>query len=192
MRLHLAAAHQMDAGEQRAEGVQERFDLAGLLEEPPLGVREPPVVVGVVAGQHARGERHQLGVRVRGVHHERRQQLFQDVSVAPEHQPHELAHVVRDEIHLDAVPVPHPGPGLLRFVQAQQLFDGQQMDPPQVHVRVPRRKPVQMRSGDGGEEQWVGLFGDDGTELHVQRISRRSSRVGQGISHGSRVPERAE
>ena len=47
VRDDLAGAQQVHAGQQRAERVEQRLDLAGPLEQPPLGRREPAVVVAV-------------------------------------------------------------------------------------------------------------------------------------------------
>ncbi|KPC62002.1 hypothetical protein ADL29_21510 [Streptomyces chattanoogensis] len=68
MGLDPAVVHQVDAGEQDPQRVQQRLQLAGLLEQPPLGRGEAAVVVGVVRGEQVRGERDQLLVDLGGVH----------------------------------------------------------------------------------------------------------------------------
>ncbi|KAF0646555.1 hypothetical protein K701_07320 [Streptomyces fradiae ATCC 10745 = DSM 40063] len=154
----LAGAHQMDAGEQGAEGVQQRLRLAVPLEEPPPGAGESPVVVGVVGGDQAGCEGGRFGVRAAAAHDQGGQQLLQDVAVAAQHQPGELPQVVGAQVHLHAVPQPHAAAGLLRLAQPDQRLHGQQVRPAQVHVGVAGGEAVQVGAGDGGEDQAVGLL----------------------------------
>ncbi len=56
MRLHLAGAHQVDAGEQDPDRVQQRLELVGSPEQLVLGAGKAEVVVGVMPGEAGRRE----------------------------------------------------------------------------------------------------------------------------------------
>ena len=60
VRLHFASTHQMDACEQHAIGVEQRFHPARtfLVEQLPSGLRESEVVVRVIRRDAARREGH--------------------------------------------------------------------------------------------------------------------------------------
>src|SRR5207244_12581895 len=62
VRLYLARPHQVDAGEQYAEDVEQRLDAARalLLKQLPLGLRKAEVVVAVVPRNAAPGDRFEL------------------------------------------------------------------------------------------------------------------------------------
>ncbi|MEZ0093078.1 hypothetical protein ABH925_004268 [Streptacidiphilus sp. EB129] len=132
----LPGAHQVDAGEQDPEGVEQGFAFPGPGEQLPLCGGETLVVVGMVAGEQTWYQIGQLGVNLRGVHHERREELFEDVAVGAQQQSGELRQVVGDQVHLDSVAVPHPRERLDRGAQPGQVGDRQQMRAPQVDVGV--------------------------------------------------------
>jgi len=82
--------------------------------------------------------------------------LFQIVAVLLQQQGKKLAHVVADQIDLQAIVLPGPGDRLLRQVQPQQGRHRQQMDAPQVYIAIGRREAVEMRPAHGDEQEWMG------------------------------------
>lgn len=82
VRLDSAGPHEVDAGLEDPEGVKEPLEPDGLLEQGPLGVGEAEVVVDVVAGDAAGGDRFELVVEFAAGDDERRVELLEDVAVA--------------------------------------------------------------------------------------------------------------
>jgi hypothetical protein len=162
IRLDCAGLHQVNASQQHPVHIKERFDPRRVLflEELPLGFREAEVMVRVVLG-HAMGRDHlQFGVFWRRLHHQRRKYLLQHVAVLFEQQAEELLGVVRHQVDLDPVVNARLLYGFGADAEADHLFERQDVDASQIEVRIRRRKAVQMRSADRGEEQRVRMLLD--------------------------------
>src|SRR5215468_10682044 len=98
IRFDFATAHQMNAGEQDAIDVKQRFDAARalLVEESPLRFGETEIVMAVMSSDAGLRNRLQLIVLRRRVQNEGREKLLKDIAVFLEQQPEELLHVVSD------------------------------------------------------------------------------------------------
>src|SRR4051794_18674851 len=144
VRLHLAGLHQVNARQQHPKDVQQRLDPPGALlrEQLPLGLGEAEVMVRVVPRNAPAADRLQLLVLRRSPDHKRRVELLQHVPVLLEHQAEELARVMRDKVHFEAVVDAGGFDRLRAALQPQHVRRGQHVHPAQVIVTVRRRKAV--------------------------------------------------
>ena len=144
IRLDHARSHQVYAGQQHAIDVQERFDARRvlLLEKFPLRFRETEVMMSVMPGDALRRRFPSIRVFRRRVDDQRREHLFQHVTVLLQHQAEELLGVVRHQVDFQAVVHARLFDCLVACLQADDFLQRQQMDAAQVEVRIRRRKAV--------------------------------------------------
>ena len=105
IRFDGAAAHQMNAREQDAIDVKQRFNAARalLVKESPLRLGETEIVMTVMTSNTGLRNHLQLIVLRRRMQNERREELFEHIAVFLEQQSEELLHIVRDQVNLQAV-----------------------------------------------------------------------------------------
>ena len=121
--LHFAGPQEVDAGHQHAVGVEHRLGPLRLLlgDQLPLRGVEAPVMMIVVPGDAALGQRAQLVEELLAQDHDGREYLLQDVAVVAHQQAQVLAHVVADQFHLGAVVDGLVLQRLIRHVQAHHV-----------------------------------------------------------------------
>src|SRR5262249_5954543 len=100
-----AAAHQMNACEQDAIDVQQRFDAARalLVKKSPLRLCETEIVMAVMTSNTGLRNRLQLIMLRRRMQNERREELFEHIAIFLEQQSEELLHIVRDQVNFQTV-----------------------------------------------------------------------------------------
>src|SRR4029077_12938876 len=98
----------------------------------------------VVSVHAVTSDRLELCVLRGGPHHQRREQLLEDISIATQKEAEELLHVVRDEIELEIAAHLRDRQRAGALVEADHLLGGQYVNAPEIPVRVRRRESVEV------------------------------------------------
>ena len=118
------------------------------------------VVVGVVASDAVRSKLLELGELRGREHHQRRQELFEDISVAFEQHAEKLPDIVRYKIDLHSITDALFFNGLVAYLQSQDFVERQDVSAAKIEVGVLRWKAINMRAADRRKEQGIRVLAD--------------------------------
>ena len=62
--------------------------------------------------------------------------------------------------------------------EAEEFLKREEMDAAKIEIRIGRREAVERGAADGGEEEWVGLRGDDAMEAGVESSNNSFGKTG--------------
>ena len=131
---------------------------------------KPEIMMCVMAGDASLRDRFQLFVLRCRMHHEWGVQLLKDISVRFQEKSKEFVDIVRYQIEVDRFFLGNLHGGADR-AQPKHFIYWQDMNTPQVIVRIRRRKPVEMRSADRCEQERIGVFFDRKQQLFVHAFT---------------------